>query len=722
MSDLGLMLAWSAIQVSLVLLMTAALHALASRRSPASGAWVASVGLAVAVVVGLLSLGLQGQAVGPAQTPDVQRVSMAPAGQVPSSGGDLVPADKAPDDRPPFRLATLRAMWERVDRTAAEPAARCRPWGKVLAVGCLIGAGGGLLRLFAGLWAVHLLRRRGRPLAEPELDRMLANLLASMVCRRRVEVCETLELTAPATAGWRSPVILLPEDWRSWDGDERRAVLAHELAHVCRDDYLAGVVARTAIALYFYHPLVHWLAARLRLEQELAADALGARFAGGRARYLRSLSRLALRQDGRLPCWPARAFLPAKGTLIRRIAMLREGTEAPDRPWSPRRRALAASLLVAVAAGASLLSGPSRAKDFDGPAASASEKAKGETTGAGTVPSSVEPFDLSYVTDDDSQAVVAFRPAAAFRRSGMGVYRTTLNVWIREQWAKAAQALHFDPTQPGQQAPNVDLFEQVTASVRIYRTKGPKPNGRIASTMITVRTTEPVDWVALLRLFKMKVSEVRDGDRVYYQAKDTALAPELFFFRPDDRTIVFTGEELPADSEKRLLKHRRRATPPAPPAFAQAKDWDRLLHGLLVVTLDNRGGRLAKPLRGDEPQDEYLAALTSLAENADLWALGLDGDDQMVFRGVGTCPDDTAGDLTARAIGNLLDQGRKLLESPKPETAPVPAAQKLADRMVREFLKNMQVKREGHSVLVQSGGLGTLADFASLVDSGVIGF
>jgi hypothetical protein len=34
----------------------------------------------------------------------------------------------------------------------------------------------------------------------------------------------------------------------------------------------------------------------------------------------------------------------------------------------------------------------------------------------------------------------------------------------------------------------------------------------------------------------------------------------------------------------------------------------------------------------------------------------------------------------------------------------------------------MQVKREGHSVLVESGGLGTLADFASLVDNGAIGF
>ena len=53
-------------------------------------------------------------------------------------------------------------------------------------------------------------------------------------------------------------------------------MLAHELAHVRRTDYLAGLLARLGVALHFYHPLVYWLAARLHLQQELAADALAA--------------------------------------------------------------------------------------------------------------------------------------------------------------------------------------------------------------------------------------------------------------------------------------------------------------------------------------------------------------------------------------------------------------------------------------------------------------
>jgi beta-lactamase regulating signal transducer with metallopeptidase domain len=721
MSDLGLVLAWSAIQVSPILLAAAALHLIASRRSPAFRAWVASMGLGIAMVVGLMSPGLRERAPEPAEVLVVRQASLTPAGRLTPSEGGPGAANTLAADRPRLALARLRAVWETLDRKVAEPAARCRPWGIALAVGFLAGAGGGLLWLLAGLWTVQLLRRRGRPVDNPDLRRLLADLLASMGCRRRVEVRETPELTAPATAGWRSPMILLPVDWRSWDSDERRAVLAHELAHVCRNDFLTGILAQAARALYFYHPLVHWLAGRLQLEQELAADALGAPFAGGQARYLRSLSRLALRQDGRFPCWPARAFLPSNGTLIRRIAMLRVEGKATDRPWAGLHRVLAATMLLAVAAGASMLHGPARADDPVGTAASGAQSTHRESTDAGSVLGSVEPFDLSYVVDDESQVVVAFRPAAAFRRSGMGLYRTTLNVWIAQQWAKAANTLKFDPTRPGQGPLNVDMFEQVTAGVRVYRTKGPAPNGRLASTTFTIRTTEAFDWAALLRLFKMNVVEVRKGERIYYRCKDTPLAPEVFFYRPDDRTVVFTGELLPAEAEKRLLERQRRETPPAP-AFAQGKDWDQSLRGLLLVALDNRGGRLAKPIRGDGPPDDGISAILSLIERVDLWTLGLDDNDSIVFRGVGACPDGIASESTARAIGQLVDQALKQLETPKAEAAPRSAGQEKAYQMARTFLRTIRVEHEGQSILVRSAGPGTLADFASLVAGGDIGF
>ena len=156
-----------------------------------------------------------------------------------------------------------------------------------------------------------------------------------MHCDATIELIELSDLATPATAGWRRPMVLLPDDWRSWSESDLRAVLAHELAHIQRSDYIVGVMARLAVALHFYHPLVRWMAGRLQAQQELAADAVGARFAGGRGPYLAVLSRMALRQDTEISWWPARAFSPARGTLIRRIRMLRNHEESGDRGWAP---------------------------------------------------------------------------------------------------------------------------------------------------------------------------------------------------------------------------------------------------------------------------------------------------------------------------------------------------------------------------------------------------
>src|SRR5262249_27675648 len=71
-------------------------------------------------------------------------------------------------------------------------------------------------------------------------------------------------------------VILLPRGRRSWSAEERALILGHELAHVRRRDFLAGLVAELAVCLCWFHPLVRWLAGRLRLEQEYAADAWAA--------------------------------------------------------------------------------------------------------------------------------------------------------------------------------------------------------------------------------------------------------------------------------------------------------------------------------------------------------------------------------------------------------------------------------------------------------------
>src|SRR5262249_50207725 len=193
--------------------------------------------------------------------------------------------------------ATSFGEFRRLVSAALSPPAapRDRSWPSLVAWSFVAGVVLVFGRLVLGLWAVRRLVRRARPVTDCGLLDLAAELGAELGVGRPVAVCESDELTTAATVGWRRPVVLLPADWPAWDETERRAVLAHELAHVRRGDFRAWLLARFSLALHFYHPLFYWLARRLQTHQEIAADAVGAG-AVGVGPYRRVLARMALRQ------------------------------------------------------------------------------------------------------------------------------------------------------------------------------------------------------------------------------------------------------------------------------------------------------------------------------------------------------------------------------------------------------------------------------------------
>jgi beta-lactamase regulating signal transducer with metallopeptidase domain len=88
-------------------------------------------------------------------------------------------------------------------------------------------------------------------------------------------------VTAPMAAGLWRPRIFLPAAAPAWSDECRDVVLAHEIAHLASRDPLRHLLARLAVALYWFHPLA-WLAARASaIAREQACDeavlALGVR-------------------------------------------------------------------------------------------------------------------------------------------------------------------------------------------------------------------------------------------------------------------------------------------------------------------------------------------------------------------------------------------------------------------------------------------------------------
>jgi D-alanyl-D-alanine endopeptidase (penicillin-binding protein 7) len=147
------------------------------------------------------------------------------------------------------------------------------------------------LRLSLGLvWIGRAAQRhRGDAHWQARLDRLAAQFGVDRKVRLRV----VDNLASPITAGWWRPVVLVPGSLLTgMPADLLEALLAHELAHVKRFDYLVNLGQNLVETLLFYHPAVWWISGRVRAEREQIADDLAARKLGEPRRLALALSEL----------------------------------------------------------------------------------------------------------------------------------------------------------------------------------------------------------------------------------------------------------------------------------------------------------------------------------------------------------------------------------------------------------------------------------------------
>ena len=82
-------------------------------------------------------------------------------------------------------------------------------------------------------------------------------------------------IVAPMLVGaWRSRLILPVNFESQYSKTERELMLAHERAHLLRRDVLVNAIAAGWLCLFWFNPLMYWAIGRLRLDQELACDAV----------------------------------------------------------------------------------------------------------------------------------------------------------------------------------------------------------------------------------------------------------------------------------------------------------------------------------------------------------------------------------------------------------------------------------------------------------------
>ncbi len=110
------------------------------------------------------------------------------------------------------------------------------------------------------------------PIDDLRILQIQADLQLQLSLSRQVGLLTSATACTPVAVGVRRPSILLPANCVDWPAEKIRMVLSHELAHVERRDVFWQLAARTAAALYWFHPLT-WLALRrMRQERERACD------------------------------------------------------------------------------------------------------------------------------------------------------------------------------------------------------------------------------------------------------------------------------------------------------------------------------------------------------------------------------------------------------------------------------------------------------------------
>lgn len=167
---------------------------------------------------------------------------------------------------------------------------------------------------------------------------------------RHVRLLQSAGGKVPAVIGWLRPVVLIPTSLISGLTTlELETILAHELAHVRRHDYLINLLQNVVETILFYHPAVWWLSNRIRIEREHCCDDEAVRICGDRVAFIRALARME-----QMRCEKEQFAIAANGgSLIGRLRRLAGDQPQGAGPWWPAG-VLTLAILLLVFAGLSI--------------------------------------------------------------------------------------------------------------------------------------------------------------------------------------------------------------------------------------------------------------------------------------------------------------------------------------------------------------------------------
>jgi beta-lactamase regulating signal transducer with metallopeptidase domain/uncharacterized GH25 family protein len=231
------------------------------------------------------------------------------------------------------------------------------PWTTWIGWAWACGSALALVRTATRTIRAGRLAGSGTPVVDDAILALVARLAAAMHIRRRIRVVCSTQCAAPGVVGFIWATLLIPSSMLSGVPPEQLSmILAHELAHVRRWDYLLNVWQQLVEAPLFFNPAVWWIGRQIRREREACCDALAVQVTGDARVAAQALADFAeqLIPTRSTPALGADGGSP--GDLLERVRRILRPDDrlSPALPWYSTAAALICGLTLLVLLGSGI--------------------------------------------------------------------------------------------------------------------------------------------------------------------------------------------------------------------------------------------------------------------------------------------------------------------------------------------------------------------------------
>jgi beta-lactamase regulating signal transducer with metallopeptidase domain len=174
------------------------------------------------------------------------------------------------------------------------------------------------IRLFGGLYYLQRLQYSQLKPLGAEWQLKVERLSEGIQLKKTVQIAESLLARSPMVIGWMKPIILMPFGAiNNLSVQQVEAVIAHELAHIKRNDYLLNLIQSVIETLFYFNPAVWWISSQIRTERENCCDDMAVSLVGNSLAYAKALASLQEIQHT-APAFALR-FSKSKNQLLNRV-------------------------------------------------------------------------------------------------------------------------------------------------------------------------------------------------------------------------------------------------------------------------------------------------------------------------------------------------------------------------------------------------------------------